>query len=97
LVKAPVVTKEKVVHKSKRKNVIKMSSQAIKDADLLKLKKGAKSKKAADEEAKKKGPIEEVKAVATIIEEEPMKKEVVEEKKEIKFLELTPNEERDAK
>jgi len=26
-----------------------------------------------------------------------MKKEVVEEKKEIKFLELTPNEERDAK
>jgi len=29
--------------------------------------------------------------------EEPMKKEVVEEKKEIKFLELNPNEEKDAK
>jgi hypothetical protein len=26
MVKAPVVTKEKVVHKSKRKNVIKMTS-----------------------------------------------------------------------
>lgn len=53
--KGPVVTKEKVVHKSKRKNVIKMTAQAMKDADLLKLKKGAKSKKPADEEAKNKG------------------------------------------
>jgi hypothetical protein len=29
--------------------------------------------------------------------EDPMKKEILEEKKEVKFLELTPNEERDAK
>lgn len=100
MVKAPVVTKEKVVHKSKRKNVIKITSQAIKDADLLKLKKGAKSKKAADEEAKKKVPDgAEIKAAVNTEEksEDPMKKEIVEEKKEVKFLELTPNEERDAK
>jgi hypothetical protein len=72
----------------------------MKDSDLLKLKKGSKSKKAVDEEAKKKLPGEEIKAADGKTEEkseDPMKKEIVEEKKEIKFLELTPNEERDAK
>ena len=55
------------MHKAKRKNVVKMSGMALKDADLLKLKKGSKiigiyiiyfnfkfiAKKTANEEAKK--------------------------------------------
>jgi hypothetical protein len=85
------------VHKSKRKNVIKMSAATMKEADLLKLKKG-KAKKPTDEEAKKK----EADSVHEEKSDEPMKKEVpaadqAEEKKEIKYLELSPNEERDAK
>jgi hypothetical protein len=93
-VKAAVVTKEKVIHKAKRKNVIKMTGMALKDADLLKLKKGSKAKKAADVEAKK--PAEE-KKVEEEKSEEPMKKEVEKEEKQIKFLELKPNEEKEAK
>ena len=45
-----VVSKDKVVNKAKRKNVVKMGAGKIKEADLLKMKKEAAEKKKAKKE-----------------------------------------------
>ena len=90
-----VVSKDKVVNKAKRKNVVKMGAGKIKEADLLKMKKAKKDEvKAPTTEALK---VEEEKKEEES--EEPMKKEAPEvpEKQAIKFLELSPAEEKDIK
>ena len=91
------------MNKAKRKNVVKMGSNKVKEADLLKMKKELDRKKVKKEEKKSSPAIigpsgeEEKKEEES---EEPMKKEVppaVKEKQEIKFLELSPNEEKEFK
>jgi hypothetical protein len=96
------VSKDKAVNKAKRKNVVKMGAGKIKEADLLKMKKEMDKKKSKKDEAKQASggvpskAIEEEKKEEES--EEPIKKEEHKvEKEEIKFLELTPNEERDIK
>lgn len=54
-----VVSKDKVVNKSKRKNVVKMGAGKIKEADLLKMKKEAADKKKAKKDEAK-APVTEV-------------------------------------
>ena len=92
-----VISKEGAVKKAKRKNVVKMGAGKMKDAELLKMKKEMEKKKAKGAPATPALKVEEEKKEEEKS-EEPMKKEaVVAEKPAIKFLELTPNEERDIK
>ena len=70
----------------------------MKEAELLKLKKGKQTGASKKESTK----VEEVKKEGEEKSEEPIKKEAPKEEsksaeKQIKFLELTPNEEREAK
>lgn len=97
-----VVSKDKVVNKAKRKNVVKMGAGKIKEADLLKMKKEAAEKKKAKKDEVKAPTTEALKVEEEKKEEEseePMKKEAPEvpEKQAIKFLELSPAEEKDIK
>jgi hypothetical protein len=97
-----VVSKDKVVNKAKRKNVVKMGAGKIKEADLLKMKKEAAEKKKTKKEETKGPAAEGIKAEEEKKEEaseEPSKKEapVAPEKPAIKFLELSPAEEKDIK